>query len=93
MAAASEVVLMREVTELPGRPPLLIAPLVKPPVASPALTIRVSNEMRKLALKYDVSKIGERKVGKGLNFYSKERSPIFDTSYFSASLRISSPTQ
>ena len=59
--------LTEEVAALPGPPPVLMAPLVK---AAGDARSDVSKEMQKLALKYDVSKIGERKVGKGMNFYS-----------------------
>jgi predicted Zn-dependent protease len=69
LAASSEAIPAEEVTALPVRNPVLISPVVKAPVA-PA---HVSRQMRKLMLKYDVSKIGERKVGKSLNFYSLDR--------------------
>lgn len=65
--------LAEEVTSLPVKAPVLIAPVVRAPVVVPVLAGRGSAEMKKLALKYDVTKIGERKVGAGMNFYSLER--------------------
>lgn len=70
MAANSALVLNDAVMELPVSGPVVMAPEVRPPLHSPALTERVSKEMKRLALKYDVSKIGERNVGSGVNFYS-----------------------
>ena len=72
MSASAEV-LTEEVASLPLPAPVLIAPVVKAPMVVPALAGRGSAEMKKLALKYDVTKIGERKVGAGMNFYSVER--------------------
>lgn len=69
MAATSEAIPADEVTALPVRNPVLIVPIVKPPVAP----THVSRQMQKLMLKYDVSKIGERNVGKSMNFYSLDR--------------------
>jgi beta-barrel assembly-enhancing protease len=71
MAANAEAVLASEVSSLPMAAPVLITPVVKPPIA-PAVS-KMSKEMRKLALKYDVTKIGERDVAKGMNFYSVDR--------------------
>jgi predicted Zn-dependent protease len=71
MAANSEAVLAAEVLSLPVATPVLIAPVVKPPVAPTAT--KMSGEMRKLALRYDVTKIGERNVAKGMNFYSVDK--------------------
>src|ERR1039458_10787292 len=71
MAANSETVLAEEVTALPGRAPVLIAPMVRAPQV--AVPHPIPRELQKLALKYDVTKIGERTVGTGMNFFSVER--------------------
>lgn len=71
MAANSEAVLAAEVSSLPMAAPVLIAPVVKPPVSPSAA--KLSKQMRKLALKYDVTKIGERNVATGMNFYSVDK--------------------
>ena len=68
-SAAPESGLVEEVAALPVPAPVLFAPLVK----APAMPGHLSKEMQKLALKYDVSKIGERGVGKGMNFYSLDK--------------------
>jgi predicted Zn-dependent protease len=68
-SAAPESGLVEEIAALPVPAPILFAPLVKAPV----MPGHISKEMQKLALKYDVSKIGERGVGKGMNFYSIDR--------------------
>jgi beta-barrel assembly-enhancing protease len=70
---AAMMPLTGRVMQLPGRAPVLIAPMVAAPQASPALSGRYSKAMQRLASKYDVAKIGERNVGKGMNFYSLER--------------------
>jgi hypothetical protein len=46
-----------------------MVPVAKAPVLPKAMT----KEMQKLALRYDVARIGDRKVGKGLNFYPIEK--------------------
>jgi predicted Zn-dependent protease len=46
-----------------------MVPVAKAPVLPKAMT----KEMQKLALRYDVAKIGDRKIGKGLNFYPIEK--------------------
>jgi hypothetical protein len=71
LSESSEVVLAEEVTALPGRAPVLIPPVVRPP--RPSAPSPIPREMQKFALKYDVSKIGERNVGKGMNFYSLDK--------------------
>ena len=65
--------LASQVMRLPGRAPVLIAPVVAGPQASPALSGRYTKAMRKLAAKYDVAKIGERKIASGMNFYSLDK--------------------
>ncbi|HEY3928168.1 MAG TPA: M48 family metallopeptidase [Candidatus Koribacter sp.] len=62
-----------DVAALPAKLPMVMMPVVKPPVAVPLGNKRLTKEMEKLAVKYDVRKIGERKVGKGLNFYSPDK--------------------
>lgn len=71
--SAAEGALTDEVAALPLETPVLIAPMVTPPMARRAMGEHVSKEMRKLALKYDVAKIGERNVGTGMNFYTLDR--------------------
>ena len=68
--ASSVEVLSEEVTALPVDLPVVITPVVNVQAAPAAMKVRVPREMQKLALKYDVTKIGERKVGTGMNFYS-----------------------
>lgn len=75
LSAESEEMLADEVTALPMRVPALIAPVVKAP--TPVRNGRLSREMKRLAVKYDVTKIGERGVGKGLNFYSIDKEMQF----------------
>jgi len=62
-----------DVMALPAKSPMMIMPVVKPPVAVPLGNKRLTKEMERLAEKYDVRKIGERKVGTGINFYSSDR--------------------
>lgn len=71
VADNSEVALSEEIAALPAGAPLLIAPVVKPPETS--VKPAIPKEMRKLAAKYDVTKIGDRNVGKGMNFYSLDK--------------------
>lgn len=68
-SAAPESGLAEEIAALPGPPPVIFAPLVK----APLMPEHLSKEMQKLAVKYDVSKIGERGVGKSMNFYSIDK--------------------
>ncbi len=70
MTAEAEAGLADAVAALPDGAPVLITPRVKPPVMAKA---PMSKEMRRLAAKYDVTKIGDRGIGKGMNFYSIDR--------------------
>ncbi len=68
---AADVVLSAEVAALPVEAPVLLAPVVRPP--APVETSGLSKEMKRLAARYDVTKIGDRDVGKGMNFYSLDK--------------------
>ena len=70
MTMSSETVLTEEVTALPDASPVLLVPVVRAPVVQPE---KMSKEMRRLAVKYDVTKIGNRQVGKGMNFYPLDK--------------------
>jgi predicted Zn-dependent protease len=57
-------------------PPILSAPMPQlpaPPRLLPTLVVPRDTRAKKIPAKYDVSRIGAREVGKGLDFYSLER--------------------
>jgi predicted Zn-dependent protease len=60
--------------DISRHPKALVSPLIPSLVPPPAAPVpAVPKTKRKIQAKYDVNKIGDRKIGKGLDFYSLDR--------------------